>query len=108
MSREIELLGEIRDLLQVMAEPALAQRDAKLRSALRTLVGASPKKAKAVQIMDGSRTQSIIVKEAGMDAGNLSRLVKDLAGAGLISADQKHPKLLVSLPSNFFDQENSK
>jgi DNA-binding MarR family transcriptional regulator len=108
MSKEIELLGEIRDLLQIMAEPALAQRDAKLRSALRTVVGLSPKKAKVVQLMDGSRTQSMIAKEAGMDSGNLSRLVKDLAAAGLISADQKHPKLLVSVPSNFFDQDNSK
>jgi hypothetical protein len=108
MSREIELLGEIRDLLQIMAEPALAQRDAKLRSALRAVVGVSPKKAKAVQAMDGSRTQSMIVKELGMDAGNLSRLVKDLAVAGLISADQKHPKLLVAVPPNFFDPDTSK
>jgi hypothetical protein len=56
MSREIELLIEIRDLLQVMAEPALAKRDAKLRSSLRTAVGSSGKKAKAALLMDGSRS----------------------------------------------------
>ena len=41
MSREIELLTEIRDLLQVMAEPNLAKRDAKMRVALRDVVGSS-------------------------------------------------------------------
>ena len=92
MSREIELLGEIRDLLQIMAEPALAQRDAKLRSALRMVVGVSPKKANAVQLMDGSRTQSMIVKEAGMDAGHLSRLVKALAWGGVVSARPAAPQ----------------
>jgi len=35
MSREIELLTEIRDLLLLLAEPALAQRDQKFRDALR-------------------------------------------------------------------------
>jgi hypothetical protein len=107
MSRDVELLCEIRDLLQVIAEPALAKRDAKLRSSLRTVVGASLKKAKAVQLMDGSRTQSVIVKEVAIDAGNLSRLVKDLAAARLISADQKHPKLQVTVPSSFFNQDAS-
>ena len=106
MSREIELLTEIRDLLQVMAEPALAQRDAKLRASLRAIVGVGSKKAKAVQLMDGSRSQSAIVREGIMDSGNLSRLVKDLATAGLVAPDQKHPKLLVTVPPNFFNQEN--
>lgn len=81
MSREIELLTEIRDLLQVMAEPALAKRDANFRSSLRTVVGRSGGKAKAVQLMDGSRSQSEIVKEGAIDAGNLSRLVNSLAEA---------------------------
>ena len=44
MSEDIELLREIRDLLAVMAEPAIAQRDAKRRAALSTLVGKSKQK----------------------------------------------------------------
>ena len=104
MSREIELLTEIRDLLTVMAEPALAKRDAKLRSSLRTVVGGSGKKAKAVLLMDGSRARSAIVKESGVDQGDLSRLVKALAAAQLIAADAKNPRLAVTVPSNFFDR----
>lgn len=106
MSQEIELLTEIRDLLQVMAEPALSKRDAKLRSSLRTVIGRSGKKVKAVMLMDGTRSQSVIVKDSGMDQGNLSRLVKALAAAKLISADEKHPKLLVRVPPTFFDGDD--
>jgi hypothetical protein len=104
MSREVELLTEIRDLLQVIAEPELARRDAKLRSSLRTVVGGSGKKAKAVLLMDGSRPQSAIVQESEIDRGNLSRLVKALVDAQLISADEKYPRLLVRISSNFFDR----
>ena len=107
MSKEIELLTEIRDLLQVMAEPALATRDAKLRAALRDLVGTSAKRAKAVMLMDGNRSQSALAKESGMDAGNLSRLVKGLAEGKLISPDQKHPSLAVKVPPTFFDGDDT-
>jgi DNA-binding MarR family transcriptional regulator len=107
MSREIELLTEIRDLLQMMAEPALAKRDARLRSSLRAVIGGSGKKAKAVLLMDGTRSQSAIVKESGIDHGNLSRLVKSLAGARLIAADEKHPRLLVRVPPTFFDGDGA-
>jgi hypothetical protein len=102
MSREIELLIEIHDLLQVMAEPALAARDAKLRSSLRTVVGGSARKAKAVQLMDSLHSPPEIAKEAGIDSGNLSRLLNGLASEQLIS-DKKHPKLLVKIPPTFFD-----
>lgn len=107
MSREIELLTEIRDLLQVMAEPGLAKRDAKRRSTLRTVVGSSGKKAKAAILMDGAHSQSAIVKESGIDQGNLSRLVKALATARLISTDEKHPMLLLKVPPNFFDGDDA-
>jgi DNA-binding MarR family transcriptional regulator len=107
MSHEIELLTEIRDLLQVMAEPALAKRDAKLRASLRTVVGGSGKKVKAVLLMDGSRSQSAIVKESGIDQGNLSRLMKALAAAQLITADEKHPRLSVRVPANLFDRDDA-
>ena len=104
MSREVELLAEIRDLLQVMAEPALAKRDAKVRSALRTVVRSSAKRAKAVLLMDGSRSQADLVKASGMDAGNLSRMIKALAEAKLIAIDQKRPRVLVAVPPTFFDE----
>ena len=107
MSRELELLGEIRDLLRVIAEPALAKRDAKLRSSLRAHVGGSGRRAKAVRLMDGLRSQAAIVKTSGIDQGNLSRLVRKLAADDLISADQKHPRLLINLPSNFFEGGSS-
>jgi DNA-binding MarR family transcriptional regulator len=106
MSREIELLSEIRDLLEVIAEPALAKRDAKLRSSLRDIVGGSEKRAKAVQLMDGSRSQATIAKEAGFDQGNVSRLVKALAAADLISTDEKLPKLLLKVSSRFFEEDH--
>jgi DNA-binding MarR family transcriptional regulator len=108
MSREVELLTEIRDLLQVMAEPALAKRDEKLRGALRSIVGKSLKAAAAVSLMDGSRTQSAIVKESKIDQGTLSRLVKALAKASLVALDEKHPKLILTVPPNFFDQAKNR
>jgi hypothetical protein len=103
MSRELELLAEIRDLLQVIAEPALARRDAALRSNLRSIVGNSTAGAKAVMLMDGVRTQAALVKESGINHGNLSRLVKKLATGKLLAADPKRPQLLFKIPSTFFD-----
>ncbi len=107
MSHEVLLLTEIRDLLQVIAEPELAKRDAKMRASLRSVVGDSAKKAKAVQLMDGTRSQAGIVKESGMDQGNLSRLMKALANANLITSEEKNPKLLVKVPSRFFDGDST-
>ncbi len=104
MSQEIELLMEIRDLLQIMAEPALAKRDEKFRVAIRSVAGKSQKKIDAIVLMDGSRTQAAITKETGIDPGQLSRLIKELEKAALINMDEKHPKLRVKLPLNFFDQ----
>ena len=106
MSREIELLTEIRDLLLVMAEPAIAKRDQKPRDALRRTVGRSTTKVAAVMLMDGTRSQSAIVKEANIDQGNLSRLVKSLAAEALIATDQKHPRLAIAVPRNFFEGED--
>lgn len=103
MSKEIELLTEIRDLLQVLAEPGLAKRDEKFREAIRVVVGKSRKNADAVMLMDGTRSQAAISKEAGIDPAQLNRLVKSLRKEQLISADEKHPKLRVKLPLGFFD-----
>ena len=104
MPTELELLTEMRDLLRVIAEPALAKRDEKLRQSLVSIVGRSKGKARAVFLMDGSRTQAEIVKESGIDQGELSRLAKALRIATLIGVDEKHPKLVIAIPSNIFDE----
>ncbi|MCC6679680.1 MAG: hypothetical protein IT445_02150 [Phycisphaeraceae bacterium] len=104
MPQQIELLTEIRDLLHVMAEPALAKRDEKLRNALRTVVGRSKKKAAAVVLMDGLNSQAAIVKKSKIDQGDLSRLVKALAKKSLIASNEKQPKLCITIPPNFFEQ----
>lgn len=108
MSQESpEVLGvlkEMRDLLRLIAEPAIAQRDNKLREALRGIAGiASGKKVQAILLMDGSRTQATISKECGVHKGVLSGLVKDLKAADLLAGDPKQPKLAISVPANFFE-----
>jgi hypothetical protein len=105
MSTEIDLLTEIRDLLQVMAEPTLAKRDEKLREAVRTVAGRSQKNYSAIMLMDGSKTQSAIAKGVGMDPAQLNRLIKALQKSSLLAQDEKHPKLRLKLPPNFFDEK---
>jgi hypothetical protein len=102
MDEQTELLREMRDLLRLIAEPALAKRDAKLREELLDIVGRSQGRAKAVLLMDGSRLASGIIKDAGIDQGGFSRLTTALRAKGLIG-DGKQPKLLVSIPPNFFE-----
>jgi len=94
----------VRDLLRVIAEPALAERDARLRAALSQIVGKSRANAKAALLMDGSRSQSAICKESGINKGNLSTFTKALRAKGLIALDDKEPKLLISIPPNFFEK----
>ena len=94
---------EIRDLIRLMAEPAIAERDRKHRDELKRIVGKSAAKAKAALLMDGNRAQGTIHKESGMNQGNLSTLVKQLNDAKLLSGDVKKPKLTISIPATFFD-----
>ena len=109
MNEQTELLREMRDLLLVMAEPALAKRDERFRESLLQIVGKSKPKAKAVLLMDGSRTQSQIGKEVDIDAGALSRCVKALREASLIGKDEKeNPKVVIRIPANFFEREASR
>lgn len=104
VDEQTELLREVRDLLRVIAEPALAERDKKIRRALREVVGRSKQKANAVLLMNGKRSQAELRNAAGMDSGNLSRLVGALRGKGLITSDQERPGLIISIPANFFDE----
>jgi len=99
----LSAVQEIRDLIRLMAEPAIAERDKKLRSELRRIVGNSTPKARAALLMDGSRAQSVIQRETGINQGHLSTLVKQLNGGGLLTGGGKEPKLAISIPTNFFD-----
>jgi hypothetical protein len=106
--REQALLDEvrhIRELLQLLAEPAVAQRDATLRDELRKLVGASARRQKSVLLMNGARTQKDIIAETSVHGGDLSTLVKKLEAAGLLVGDKKKPKLALSIPTSFFDDK---
>ena len=106
MSESDELLTavqEIRDLIRLMAEPAIAERDQKFRAELKRIVGNSVPKSNAVLLMDGSRTQGDIQRETGVNQGNLSTLVKQLKANNLLSGDPKNPKLAITIPSNFFE-----
>jgi hypothetical protein len=105
-----EILGvvcEIRDLVRVMAEPAIAERDRKYRTELRGVVGKSLVSRKAVLLMDGTRSQRLIHAEAGIDEGQLSTLVKKLKSAGLLTVDRKEPKLSIPILPNFFESESA-
>src|SRR5690348_10652107 len=90
---------EMRDLLRLLAEPAIASRDQNLRAELRRIVGSSSQKRAAALLMDGTRQQSAIGKEAGIRPGNLSVFVKQLREAGLTSGDPKQPKLSIPIPT---------
>ena len=93
---------EIRDLIRLMAEPAIAERDRKLRNELRRIVGNSARQSQSVLLMDGTRTQRDIHRETGINVGQLSTLVKQLKSGHLLEADVKQPKLAISIPGNFF------
>jgi hypothetical protein len=104
MDEQTQLLREMRDLLRVIAEPQLAARDKRLRGALVEVVGDSTRRAKAVLLMDGSRSQAELYKESGMDQGGLSRLIKALRAKELVKGDERRPELALSVPPNFFDK----
>jgi hypothetical protein len=97
---------EIHKLLRIIAEPAIAEHDKKARAELLKIVGDGAKKAQAVFLMDGNRTQAAIQKEAGINQGNLSILVKLLSEANLLSGDKKQPKLAIAIPPNFFEVDS--
>lgn len=99
----LEEVRQMRKLLELLAEPAIAQRDAKLRDKLREIVGSSPKKQQSVFLMDGSRTQREIIAQTSIDQGDLSKMVGRLDSAGLLADRRKHPRVTISIPANFFD-----
>lgn len=100
---ELEVLCEIRDLLLVLAEPQLAERDRVRREQLRKIAGKGEKNIKAVLLMDGTRKQSAIAKEAPIDIGQLSKLVKNLSEAKLLKPGQ-NPALVIPVSPSVFTE----
>ena len=103
MNEQTELLREMCHLLRVIAEPQLAKRDERLRVSLLEAVGKSKAGAAAVHLMDGSRNQAAICKESGIDPAALSRLKNSLRAKELLGPDDKHPKLVITVPPTFFE-----
>lgn len=99
----LDEVRQVRKLLELLAEPAIAERDKKLRDELRSIVGSSAKKQQSVLIMDGTRTQKQINTETGLHQGDLSVMVGKLEAGGLLAGDKKLPKLSINILSNFFD-----
>ena len=99
----LDAVLEIRNLLELLAEPAIAQRDAKLRQELRKLVGSSEPKQRSVFFMNGERTQAQIRSETSVNQGHLSTLVSNMNKAKLLVGDPKLPKLAISIPATFFE-----
>jgi hypothetical protein len=105
-SESADLLEEarkIRQLLELIAEPAIARRDARLRGQLREIAGTSIKKQQSVLLMDGSRTQKEIIVVTAIHKGDLSTMVGKLDKAGLLTGEKKKPALSISIPTTFFE-----
>ena len=106
MDEQTELLRKILDILTLMAEPQIAQRDEKSRTSLRETAGKNKAKQKAIALMNASRSQSEISQEAKIDRSDLSKLVKALRAVDLLTESEK-PQIRISIPANFFDQGES-
>ncbi|MBC7784596.1 MAG: hypothetical protein H7144_12230 [Burkholderiales bacterium] len=103
-SEDTFLLREIRDLLRLVAEPQIAARDKSQRTALREVVGKSKKSQNAVLLMTGENSQGVIASKAGIDGGQLSRLITRLREIKLLSPSEK-PKLLIPITPQLFEVE---
>ncbi len=98
---------EIKEMLKLIAEPHLAQRDQKRRTALIGIVGKSAWKRQMVPLLDGTKTQVELRKIIKADQGDLSKFIKFLKEAELLREGEK-PHLNLDLPANFFEMEDSK
>lgn len=99
----IETVHKIHKLIELLAEEKIAQRDVKQRDALRQIVGASVKKQESVFLMNGVHSQKEIHVKTGVNKGDLSTMVGKLHAANLLAGDKKTPKLVISIPINFFE-----
>lgn len=102
------ILRKIHGLLELLADDKIAQRDAKQRVTLLGIVGKSVPKQKSVLLMDGTRSQKEIRTETSVNQGHLSTMVGQLREANLLEGDAKMPKLAISIPPSFFDENVEK
>lgn len=102
--QQTELLREMVDLLRLLAEPQLAERDRKWRDELRKIAGKGDKNISAVKLMNGTRSQSTIAKEIPMDVGQLSKLVKSLRGADLLTSNI-NPEVVIPVTDTIFQEK---
>jgi len=96
------LLREIRDLLvpieahyRPLYEEATAKQRVKLKETVLGMLG-SPKRRRAWDLADGTRTQRQISQQAPLDEGSTSRLFKTLREIGAI-ADAPNPTKQVEI-----------
>jgi len=99
----LRMVRGIHELLELLAEDKIAQRDAKQRKALLEIVGTSATKQKSIFLMNGTRTQKQIHDETFVNRGDLSTMIGKLYNAKLLVGDKKIPKLAISIPPNFFE-----
>ena len=99
----LETVRKIHGLLELLAEDKVAERDAKQRKLLLDTVGRSVPLQKSILLMDGTRTQKEIYTQTSANQGHLGTLVGKLSAARLVVGDTKTPKLAISIPSNFFE-----
>lgn len=100
---ELDVLRDIRDLLMLMAEPQLAERDKARREDLRRIAGKGEKNMRAVLLMDGTKNQAAVAKEVPMDVGQVSRLVKALGEAKLLK-DTPNPHIVIPVSESVFKE----
>ena len=101
----LQTVRTIHDLLELLAEDKIADRDAKQRKALREIVGSSDQMQKSVLLINGTRSQKDIHTETSVHRGNLSTMVGKLRAAKLIEGDTTTPRLVISIPQNFFEKD---
>jgi hypothetical protein len=104
---EFAVLAEIRDLLLLIAEPQIAQRDRIMREQLRKIAGKSAKNIKAISLMDGSRNQAAIAKEVPIDFSQLSKLVKSLMAANLVKPGA-NPAIAIPVTESVFKESHER
>jgi DNA-binding MarR family transcriptional regulator len=97
-----DLLTQIRDLLIPIAAVNRPQyeeiRKLQIQQYQKLLASKvlGAKSRKATLLMDGTRPQSDIAKESGVDRGNLSKLIKELREAELLDA-KSNPCLVLTV-----------
>ena len=98
---------EIKELLKLIAEPQLAQRDEKNRSLLRATVGKSLWKQKVIPHLDGTKTQTDIRNVVKVDRSDLAKFIRALRATDLLVGSEK-PHLNIDIPATFFQEEKDK